>query len=173
MDPYTPPSARVGDPVPRDPHRHLMSMRRDQGRPGLVWTTQILLGIFMAMVAFIAVTRILNPPPVANGTIILASLVLWNGGLLVLFGTLMYGLVVRRRWAWHGSIVFAAFLLLCLAMGWWLGNRNAATYSSSAEQGGAMVATIFWSVLLGVYPFALFFSQKVRRFLSVDRTDVS
>ena len=58
-------------------------------------------------------------------------------------------------------------------MGWWLGNRNAATYSSSAEQGGAMVATIFWSVLLGVYPFALFFSQKVRRFLSVDRTDVS
>jgi hypothetical protein len=150
-----------------------MSMRRDQGRPGLVWTTQILLGIFMAMVAFIAVGRILHPPPVANGTVILVSLVLWNGALLMLFGTLMYGLAVRRRWAWHGSIVFAAFLLFCLIVGWSIGNRNATTYASSAEQGGAMFATIFWSVLLAIYPFALFFSQKVRRFLSVDRTDVA
>src|SRR5687767_2690071 len=86
-------------------------------RPALVWVTQVLLVIYIGIVllAFLPLVTTLGSIS-SPGRLVLATIV-----ALSLFGVLVgpavvlfYGLAGRRRWAWRGSIAFAAFFLLLI-----------------------------------------------------------
>lgn len=90
-------------------------------RPALVWLTQIFLLVLMSLDILMVGSQLLltYPPLQALPGWERVALWLWDAGLLAALATLSYGLLQRRRWAWHGSILFAAYLLFLQVRTFW------------------------------------------------------
>jgi hypothetical protein len=168
MDPYAPPTARVGEPVPRDPDRPRKSMHHDQRRPGLVWVTQILLVWYIGILVFAIVVVVRNPHTQSSGSTLAWRMMEFPGSLIVLLGLLFHGLVRARRWSWYGGVAFAVLTLVLNVVPMFFKPLNEVHHFNQMQQLVVLSIDILWSCLLAVYLLAFFLSQKVRRFLGVD-----
>jgi hypothetical protein len=84
---------------------------------------------------------------------------------------LFFGMAYRRRWAWHGGIVFSV-LLLALAL--WSRAHPVAGPLPEVEippeqMLGAAVGELIMTVLLVLYPLRMFYSSKVRAFFGIGQ----
>ena len=138
-------------------------------RPALIWLTQAVL-VCVVGVLILAGWGAMFSRSGPGGTGVVAGLafVLALAGPLVL---LFYGLARRRRWAWVGSFVFAALVLILVVLP--LSPRpttpSRANESAPARGYGAMLVRIALVALIGVYAGRLYLSPDVRAFLRVPQ----
>jgi hypothetical protein len=162
-DPYAAPTTNLSDPVPADAAR--------VRRPALVWFTQALLlffclaaaaGLLVGLIGLISRGNTVSTGRVAFGFV-------FTGAVGVLLGWLFYGFAYRRRWAWHGGVVFS--LLFGVFVIWSRAHPVAGPIPlmeiKPNQMLGAAVAELVTTALLVLYPFRMFFSRKVRAFLSI------
>ena len=143
-------------------------------RPLLVWFTQLLV-LFLAAVFALFLTSVgvafqqLSAKGVAMRSILIEVGV--HVVLLVFFVALFIGQVRRSRWAWAGSVLFAAGVVgLVIRYRFWpSGEPMPILPMIPSPPGGPGPADIVVAVLLLVYPLRLFFSRDVRQFFGVDR----
>ena len=136
-------------------------------RPILVITTQVLLGLVILLQIYAVITGMIalaRGSSVSPGQVVLAysatALVL---GLAVI---LSVGLARARRWAWHGSVLFA---LLVLVLVFYSRAHPSVPRSGIPDDQllGAAAAELMVTLLVVLYPIRVYFSKKFRAFLGV------
>jgi hypothetical protein len=141
-------------------------------RPFLVWVTQVLLVFLLipqtiGLVGSVFFISKIIASPLPGWQIALLFVV--NASFVVLAITLFVGLVKARRWAWHGSVVFAIlFMVLIFYTRAHPSTGPIPTIPIPANQlWGAAIGELLVTVLVILYPFRMFYSRRVRTFLGV------
>jgi len=148
---------------------------RKAKRPALVWITQVLIALLLIVLGLgIGSAAFALPNVLAAGAPVFRVVVYFSLQLCViaLLATLFIGLVRRRRWAWLGSIVFAALLLALLVQSriWPPPSGPFPILPIAPEQQlGAAVGEAVITLLALLYPFRLYFSRTVRAFFAVQK----
>ena len=157
-NPYHPPNASVTV-------SHEMAVKKK--RPFLIWITQALVIIFiLILIAGFGIwifSFIKAPSPMPAWVFVLISIpkILVIATLVTLF----IGLVRPKRWAWHGSILFAILLLIFSVYSQTLPTPDAAPIVDG-ERFGYAIGNLLIIFLHVLYPFRLYFSKSVRAFFS-------
>jgi hypothetical protein len=136
-------------------------------RPVLIWFTQALILLFLAVSIVVAVLGLVDAPTALSessarfvGLLLLQICVIT--GLILLF----IGLARRRKWARLGAVVFAAVVLFTF-----IASRFTTSgpyfFISPEERLGAAVAEITVTLFVFIYPFRLYFSKRVRAFFGI------
>ena len=144
-------------------------------RPALIWVTQVLIALLLIVLGLGVSSAVFALPNVfAAGVPVIRVVAYFSLQVCViaLLTTLFVGLVRRRRWAWLGSIVFAALLLALLIQSRiWPPSSGPFPILPIApeQQRGAAVGEAVITLLALLYPFRLYFSRAVRAFFAVQR----
>jgi len=141
-------------------------------RPFLVWVTQVLLVFLLIPQTIGLVGSVLLIPRIMASPLPgwqIALLFLANVSFVILATALFIGLVKARRWAWHGSVVFAILFMVFV----FYTRAYPATGPipqipiPSNQLLGAAIGELLVTVLVILYPFRMFYSRRVRAFLGV------
>lgn len=142
-------------------------------RPIIILFTQMLVFIFAALFLLFLTATLLAPPHLQETYrgapwLVYASTSI-HALLLVALATLSVGLVRRRRWAWWGSIIFAALLLaLIVASRLRPAGQPIPILPIPPQQlFGAVIGDVVIFSALVAYPPRLFLSRSVRLFFGV------
>ena len=144
-------------------------------RPALVLVTQVLIALLLSVLGLgISSAGFALPNVLAAGVPVIRVILYFSLQLCViaLLTTLFVGLVRRRRWAWLGSVVFAALLLALLVQSriWPPPSGPFPILPIAPEQQfGAAVGEAIITLLAILYPFRLYFSRTVRAFFAVQK----